>query len=391
MSLKTAKQKNMALVLSAGFAMFSMFFGAGNLVYPLTIGAEVGVHYLVAIIGFTIAGVLVPFLGLLAIVNAERSYEVFFSILGKYGGFLIPLVLMLLIGPFGGTPRVITVAYGSFLTLFPNMNVYAYAAASGLIIYFLVFDRTQLVSNIGNFLTPFLLASLVCIISLGIYHGDNAQYVPDTGLSGSFVHSLQEGYQTMDLLATYFFAIILINYIQTKAGSDISEHSINRLIIKALLLGTFLLSFVYVAFIYLGSHYGEVVLQSTPDQALSILAHHLMGSYAAPVVCAAYILACLTTAVALVSAFSEFIYENIFMERIPMNVCIIATIVISCLISTLRFQGVVAYLGPVVQAMYPGLIVITLLSLLSRYFIFPYTKQLFYIIFIVNIFYVYLT
>ena len=369
--------------------MFSMFFGAGNLVYPLTIGAKVGSYYPLAMLGFLIAGVLVPFFGFLAIVASRGSYENFFAVLGKYGGFLIPLALMLLIGPFGGTPRAITVAYGSLLTLFPDINVYLYSVVAGLIIYWLVHDRTQLVASIGNYLTPILLISLACIIFVGVYFGGETHQNWDASVGGSFVHGLQEGYQTMDLLATYFFAIILIGYIRAKAHDGATEGEINGLTLKALCVGIFFLSVVYISLVYLGAHYATEVLQSTPDQALSIIAHHIMGPYAAPIVCVAYIMACLTTAVALVSAFAEFVYENVFRERIPMQACIIVTICLSCLIATLRFTGIAQYLGPVVLAMYPGLIAVTLLTLIKKYFPFPYTKQLFYFIFLANIFYVF--
>ncbi len=380
--VKTISQ--FSLIVGTGFAMFSMFFGAGNLIFPIRIGTVVGQDFDMASIGFLITGVLVPLLGLLAVIRSKGSYQTFFDVLGKYGSFVIPFILMLLIGPLGATPRCITVAYGSFLTLFPNMNMYAYTVVAGLIIYYLVHDRGELVGRIGFYLTPILLASLTALIAVAIWNDSIIDEVSPVTPSESLVHGMLEGYQTMDLIATFFFAIILIDYIRGKMGANTSYEQISVVTIKSLLLGGGLLAAVYVAFIYTGALYSTNLQGVDPEQSLSIIAHASMGPYAAPIVTIAFVMACLTTAVALVSSFSEFIFEHVFKEKVSMHACVVGTILVSCALSTLRFAGIVSYLAPIVQAMYPGIIALTILSLLRPFYDFPYTKQFFYILFIAN-------
>src|SRR5262245_8338583 len=106
--------KNKLLIISTGFALFSMFFGSGNLVFPLVVGKESGGHYLLATLGIFLTGVVVPFLGVIAMMLYKGDNQKFFGSMGKPATFWFPLIALSLMGPFGVLARCITVAHGSF-------------------------------------------------------------------------------------------------------------------------------------------------------------------------------------------------------------------------------------------------------------------------------------
>ena len=137
-------------VFVAGFAMFAMFFGSGNLVFPLIIGKEATSEFHWGIVGFVITGVILPFLGLIAILLYRGNYMIFFARLTKPGAFLLSLFLLALIGPFGVIPRCITVSYGSFLTLFPETPLAIFSFIMCGIVFLLSARENKVVPLMGT-------------------------------------------------------------------------------------------------------------------------------------------------------------------------------------------------------------------------------------------------
>ena len=105
------------VILSTGFALFSMFFGSGNLVFPILVGKESGSHFLFASLGILLTGAVVPFLGAFGIMLYDGKFEKFFAPIGKVGTFLFTVIALCLLGPFAVVPRCMTVAHGALHTL----------------------------------------------------------------------------------------------------------------------------------------------------------------------------------------------------------------------------------------------------------------------------------
>ena len=116
-----SKIKNTSL--STGFAMFSMFFGAGNITFPLIIGQTVEDGLVWALLGLILTAVLIPFSGLMSITLFEGDYESFFSRIGRIPGMSVIIMLICLIGPFGGIPRCITLTYSTLKVYFTDMHL----------------------------------------------------------------------------------------------------------------------------------------------------------------------------------------------------------------------------------------------------------------------------
>lgn len=354
---------NKKIILSTGLAMFSMFFGSGNLVFPLVVGQLSEGHFCVASIGILLTGVLVPFLGILAMLLFNGNSDEFFSRLGKPATFWFPLIALSLMGPFGVLARCITVAHGAFRLLLPETPLWLFSVIGCAIIFLLTIRKNQIVPLLGSILTPLLLLSLGAIALFGFLHSPLPQPNP-TGVWKSFQNGILQGYQTMDLLAAFFFSGFVINHLQQHRKGDNS--STLPIFLKSSLIGAGLLSIIYFLLVLLGSIYAPQLASVPPQEMLGFVASASLGSWAAPLVCVAVILACLTTAVVLAILFSDFLRKEVAKEKIPSWVSLCITLAIAFFVSTLEFSGIAKILGPILEVTYPALIALTILSIFYK-------------------------
>lgn len=355
--------KNKSLILSTGFAMFSMFFGSGNLVFPLIVGQASNGHFGWATLGILITGVLVPFLGILALLLFKGDSNEFFGRLGKPAVFWFPLIALSLIGPFGSLPRCITVAHAGFRMMFPSTPLWLFSAIGCLIIFLLTIRKNKIVSLLGTVLTPLLLVSLAAIAFFGLTSVD-LPIATEVGGWKSFKEGILKGYQTMDLVAAFFFSGFVITHLQQARTSQ--ESSSLPVFFKSSLIGAGLLSVVYSILVILGSMYAPQLASILSEDMLGYIAQQSLGSWAAPIVSTAVVLACLTTAIVLASLFADFLRIKVTKERISPSLALITTLGISFFISTLEFSGIAKFLGPILEASYPALITLTVVSIFHK-------------------------
>ncbi len=344
--------------------MFSMFFGSGNLVFPLVVGQFSEGHYVWAALGILLTGVLVPFLGILAMFFFKGSSDDLFSLLGKYAPFCLSLLCLSIMGPFGVLARCITVAHGAFQLIIPNTPLWVFSVASCSLIFLLTVRKNRIVPMLGSILTPLLLASLAAIAVFGLSSTDLP--TPLTGTSWeSFKVGIFQGYQTMDLLAAFFFSTFVIRHLEKnlKKGEEGAAVSI---FIRASLLGAFLLSSIYCLLVVLGSMYSAELAQIPPQEMLGYVAQRALGVWAAPVVCTCVILACLTTGIVLTSLFADFLKKEVTRNRIPNALAIAVTLGFAFFTSTLEFSGISGYIGPLLTLIYPALIVLAVLGIIYK-------------------------
>lgn len=374
------------LIFSTGFAMFAMFFGSGNLVFPLLIGKAVGANYGAAIIGLMITGVFLPFLGLLAILLFNGSYKRFFGRFDRVSAFVIPLIILSLIGPFAVIPRCITVAYGSFTMLTDSVGLPLFSLIMCVALFLATLDHKKLIPLLGNILTPFLLAALVLIIYFGV--ANSAEITYETNTLAALSTGIIEGYQTMDLLAAFFFASTVVFYMKKKLqkGKDADEPVKKRIILACLIIGAGFLGIIYGFFVYMGAAYAPLLEAVPAEKSLAIITHETLGIYGGPVVCTAVILACFTTAIVLTSVTTEFFQEKVFRNKISLGATTILTLGISFLVSNLEFSGIAVVLKPILEAIYPAIITFTFLNIAFKLWDFKPLKRPVYIVFALTLF-----
>lgn len=345
---------------SIGLAMFSMFFGAGNIIYPLAVGQYAGDKNIFAISGLILTAAIMPIAGVIAMILFDGNYRQFFGRLGRIPGFLLALTIISLLGPLGSTPRCIALSYVTLKSSFPGISLPLFSALSCGIIFLFTIKKKHILSLLGWILTPLLLTSLIAIIIIGLATSQEAPGVDGSNLS-MFFHGLNEGYNTMDLLAAFFFSSTIINILKTHSKKE----NYQPIAFQASIIAVCLLAAIYVGFSYIASFHGTD-LSTGKDELLAAITMKIAGPYAGILVCIAIALACLTTAIALLSAFTDFMQREVFGEKISYEWTLIGALLITFFVSTLEFNGISAFLWPILQICYPALIVLTFLNIAHR-------------------------
>lgn len=359
--------KNKWLVISTGFALFSMFFGSGNLVFPITVGQESEGHYLLAAFGILFTGVVVPFLGVLGMMLYKGDIYSFFSCFGKKGTFLFSFLALALMGPFGVLARCLTVAHGALLLLLPNASLPLTSLLMCMIIYFLTVNKNKIVTTLGTVLTPFLLLAIAMIAFFGLNQGTLPETTASSGWN-ALKNGFFQGYQTMDLLAAFFFSQFVIKQLHSKLSPNDGETSLLKHFYKSSLIGAGILSSVYFALVLLGWIYSPLLIHVPPQEMLGMIAIESLGTIAAPCVCLAVLFACLTTAIVLASLFADFLRSEVTKDKIGNKQALLITLGIGFVVSTFDFAGIARFLGPVLEAVYPALIALTLVNIANKFF-----------------------
>lgn len=256
--------------VSTGLAIFSMFFGAGNLIYPLNVGFIAGAKNLCAISGFMITGVLLPLLALIAIILFNGDYQEFFNRLGKIPGGLFILFCMLIIGPLVAIPRIVTLAHIMVAPFIGNISLPLFTVLFLVVTFLGTYKESRIINLLGNIISPLLLLSLVIIIVKGLlFRGEMVQGIAESCLT-LFWESIKIGYKTLDMVGAIFFSSIVITLLR-ETLKDQSEKSLKKLALmglKAGLLGVSLLAVVYLGMSYLGVFHGVGYLNKKLKQFL---------------------------------------------------------------------------------------------------------------------------
>ncbi len=358
--------KHPALV--TGCAMFSMFFGSGNVIFPLVIGQAALDQTPYAILGLLLTAVAMPFAGLMAMILFEGDYEKFFARMGKTAGFVVAVILVALMGPFGVLPRCVMVAFGTVKTVLPDLPVLPFTIGTLLLVFLFTFRKRAILQLLGYVLTPLLLVSLGVIIVKGLVDAPAAA-AAEQAAGVVFLHGLKEGYNTMDLLAAFFFSGVVLTCLKAKIpeGADRTKR-IMRLTLQGSCVGAALLGLTYMGFCYVASFYGAGLTDVPADQLLASIALKVLGPSAGLVAAIVVASACLTTAIALAAVSAQFLHNDVCREKMSYIQALVWVLLCSFVVSTLEFVGIQRLLGPIVQVLYPALIVLAVVNIAHKLF-----------------------
>ncbi len=347
-----------------GFAIFAMFFGSGNLVFPLQIGQESGHYWLIGFLGLFVTGILLPFLGLFVIKLHRGSYTAFFSEAGTLAQVALPFFTLSLIGAFGVVPRCITVAHGSIGYIFPHLSLGVFSFLFCVACFLISVREHFMITVLGKWMTPFLLISLIVLIVLGVIHAPSLISTAATP-STAFENGFLIGYQTMDLFAAFFFSSLIFKQIQGQ-NDNMSYRDVLKVALKPSLIGCFLLTAIYFGFVFLGAQYKFVTTNVSPELILPTIAAHLMGVKSVILIGLIVLFSCLTTAIALNNIYATYLCSLFKLkDRWFLSVLFITTS-LSFFVSLLDFRGIAAFLTPLLKMSYPSLILLTLMSIFLK-------------------------
>ena len=356
-------KKNSKDILIIGFALFAMFFGAGNLIFPPFLGNAVGSQYLIASIAFVCTGVGLPLLAIIAVSKGDGTFESMASRISPTFATIFTTLLFIAIGPMLAIPRTAATTY----ELAVQPNIPGISPLTWMIIYFginlvFVLKKSSIIDTIGTYLTPLLLVLLAVIIIKGILFpiGD----ILNTGATDVFATSFTEGYQTMDALGGLLFATMISSSILAKGYS---KKEVIPMTLKAGLVATVGLTFVYGGLMYLGAQTSSVFTgELTKSNLLLFISSSVLGNIGSLIIGLAMALACLSTSIGLLSAGSTF-FEKLTKGKVPYNVNAIIICLISIGIGSLGVDKIVVISGPILSLLYPVAITLIFTTLLSKY------------------------
>lgn len=353
--MEEKNQKFKTLVI--GFALFAMFFGAGNVLLPPFIGLKTGSSYYMSIIGFVLTGVGLPLLTLLVIFYIDGKYEKLFEPLGKNFSKFLMVAAFLTIGPAIGIPRTAATTFEiGMKPFFPSLSPIVGSIIFFLINLFFVMKKSNVLDKIGKLLTPTLLVTIVVLIIKGIISpiaSTSAGVSPD-----AFSQGFLEGYNTVDAVA----AVIFAGLVWKSLGQTISDKEVlKKTSIKAAFIAALGLSAIYSGFIYLGAT-SNAPIDIERTALLNLITKSLLGNYGVALLSIIVSLACLTTSIGLIVSVSSY-FEEVLNYKVKYNVVLLVVISISYAISQLGVDKIINYALPILLVFYPLLITVLFLTL----------------------------
>lgn len=346
-----------------GFALFSMFFGAGNLIFPPSLGNKLGNQYLLGIIGFILTGVGLPLLAILACSKGNGTFESITNKIGNKFTLILTTVLFFAIGPLLAIPRTAATTFEiSIQPLFPTWSPIIVMAVYFIINLFFVLKRSSIIDTIGKFLTPALIVILTIIIVKGIVSPIGE--LTFTNATNILSMSLLEGYQTMDALGALLFAGVISSSIIQKGYKGKEANSI---LLKASLIAVVGLAFVYGGLTFIGAHTVNLVDSNISNTALLVfIAREILGTFGVALIGAAIGLACLTTSIGLLTAGSTF-FEKVTNGKLSYKFNAIIISIMSYIIACQGVDNIVKLSVPILNVLYPVAITIIFVTMCNKF------------------------
>ena len=354
------RKKHVTDSIVVGFALFAMFFGAGNVVFPPYIGMHAGEQWANGFLFYFIADIGLALVAMFAILHAGGADNITGRI-GHVASKVLMCAVILCIGPMVAIPRTAATTLEMSVTpFFSGMSPVVFSIIFFAVILLLSIKQSAVIDIVGKILTPALLIGLLILIVKGFVSpiGD----IVDTGVSASevTVNGIKSGYQTMDVLAAMAFGIIILSSADEKGYTD-SKSAAKMIGIAAALSGVLLL-IVYFGLTYLGATASTVFPTDISRANLVIgIVELLLGKAGLIIFAIVIALACITTAVALVSSAASF-FAKLANDKISYSVFVVVICVSSAVISNLGLDMIIAIATPVLDIVYPPMLVLILLS-----------------------------
>ena len=374
------KKINLNLIIT-GLAVFSLLFGAGNLMYPIAVGLTSGKYNYIGLIGFLITAVLLPLMGLVAMILYNGDYDAFFERLGKIPGKIMIAACVMILGPGLVIPRIVAVAHlmiAQFLPFEFMQSLFIFSIMYLGITFLGSFKENKIVDVLGWVISPLLLVSLAIVTIKGFLTAES--FVP-TSLTPLkiFGTNMFRGYGTLDLIGTLFFASIIIKILRDKfttgSNDQIGLKKLAMFGLKAGTIGVGLLAIVYWGLSFLGAYHGHGMADLNAGVAFKQIVLNVMGYYGALILGMATLMACLSTSIGLGAVTADYMQKNIFKNKVG-YVASLTIVMLACIpLSCYGLDAVFAITdGPLTFIGYPTLIALVTCNILYKLFDFKYVK-----------------
>jgi LIVCS family branched-chain amino acid:cation transporter len=352
------------------FMLFSMFFGAGNLIFPPFLGQAAGTHLWTALAGFIVSAVGLPILGVIAVAKAG-SFNELNQRVHPFFAIIFPFFIYIAIGPGLAIPRAGSLAFEMGLAPFLPTNLVG--SPLSLLVYSLVFFGlvawlcmypSKLINLFGKLLTPILLILIAIIFvkslinPIGSFETPKGAYVSNPVFQG-----VLDGYLTMDALAALAFGIVISNTLKAQGVHDNKKRSLYMM--YAGLGAGLLLTVIYLILGYLGAASSSLGNTENGAQILSNVMTHLFGQSGTFILGLVFTIACFCVSIGLVTSCSQFFANAI--PKINYKTWVIILAVLSTAIANLGLTQILQISVPILGMIYPIAIVIILLGLIDDF------------------------
>ncbi len=354
--------------------LFGLFFGAGNLIFPLHLGQLAGANWGVASVGFLITGVLLPLLSVLAvaITRSEGVYDI-----GKPLGAGFAVVFMVLIhatiGPLFGTPRTATVSFTVGVAPFipKDMQVTALLVFSAL--FFLAafgfsYHQNNILSNVGKVLNPLFLALLFLVFVVAFLNPlGNPQIAAVTAAykHAALVNGFLEGYNTMDALAGLAFGVTVVTAVRSMGQKN--PKNVSKVVAKSGVVAVLAIGFIYLLLILMGAmSLGRFKVSDNGGVAFNQIVNEYGGLFGQALLAFLLTVTCLTTAVGLVAAFAQDFHKHF--PKVSYHVWLALSCLASFMAANFGLDQIISWSTPMLMFLYPLSMVLILLSVCSPLF-----------------------
>ena len=365
----STQRSGTAVLIATSLTLFSMFFGAGNLIFPPLMGASAGSNFTPAIIGFLIAGVALPVVSIITIALSGTDMRDLVSRAGTYFGLVFSVLVYLSIGAFYALPRTGAVSFSTAVAPVIGTQSTVASIIFNLIFFaiafYLCWNPTNIIDSLGKVLTPILLGLLVLLVFLCLASLPASHDAP----TGEYVHNplaagLLDGYMTMDSIAALAFGIIVVTSLG-HTGGGIGAKVVRRTSTAAVIAGA-LLGVVYVGLGLIGHVIPNAQSYTDGASLLADAARSTMGWPGQIVFGLIVLTACMTTAVGLIAATSEFF--NRLLPSISYRAWMILFTLISFVLASAGLSSVLAFAVPIITFLYPIAITVVFMTIVSHPF-----------------------
>lgn len=355
-----------------GTMLFGMYFGAGNLIFPIHLGQLAGTNFWPALIGFLVTTIGLPLLGIIAIgLSGSQGLPDLASRVHPVFGIVFSISLYLTIGPLFAIPRTATVPFVvGFEPFIEPDQVRLWLAVFSFIffatVYYFSLNPAKIVDYVGKYLTPAFLIALFCLIIVVIINPMGPFGEPlDNYKNYPFMTGFQEGYNTMDALGSLALGIVVINAIKREGIT--AKKAITSATWKSGVFAMGLMTIIYGLITFMGATSVSVIGHlDNGGLIFAQIAQHYFGPSGALLLAVIIILACLKTSIGLVTACSEFFHDQY--AKINYKTFVFILSFISFIVANLGLTTIIQLAIPVLMFLYPLAIVLIFLGLFSSVF-----------------------
>lgn len=336
-------------ILVSGFALFAMFFGAGNLIFPPYLGMTGGSQWIAGFLSFFLVEIL-SCVGIHAMLHGGGSIRAMQKSVGAAPGAVLNTAAILCTGVFIAPPRTAATTYEMAIQpLTDKLDLLPFSILFFAVVFLLTIRPTRVVDIVGRCLTPVLILGILVLILAGILHPIGPIEPP---VSPNIVQDgLLAGYQAMDIISVAGFAVIIQDTLSQSGLRTWPQQ--RRHVAGTACVAGLLLALVYSGLTYLGATAG-VFLDQGLDQAGLIVAitHQLLGRFGVIVLAIVVGFACLTTSIGLFGATASY-FQRITHGRLSYRAGIMILSVIGCAICNLGLSTIIEAASPILSVICP--------------------------------------